>query len=361
LTDDLYIKKALRLAQKGEAWVSPNPMVGCIIVKGNRIIGEGYHEKFGGNHAEINAVEKASETIQGSTIYVTLEPCTHHGKTPPCVDKLIALRPARVVIGTLDPNPLVSGTSIDILNRHGIQTTVGVLEEACQRLNERFFKFIRTRIPFITLKFAQTLDGKIATHQGHSRWISSHASRRLVHKLRSSHDAVLVGIGTVVQDDPELTVRLIRGRNPVRIVVDSHLRIPLHANVLKDQSAARTVIATTKDADVEKRKILMSMGIDILTLGKDSFQRVDLQKLFSELGIKDISSVLIEGGSDVITTVLKGKLADRLVMFIAPKLVGKGIEAVGDLGIKRMDDALRLTYRKKFIKDDDLVIDATFK
>ena len=221
--DEFYMRRALRLAQKGGAWVSPNPMVGAVIVKEHRIIAEGYHQIFGGNHAEVNAINHASETIDGSTIYVNLEPCTHYGKTPPCCESIIACKPARVVIGTPDPNPIISGRGIETLKRHGIETTVGVLEESCRRLNERFFKFIQTGTPFVTLKFAQTIDGRIATAVGHSRWISSEKSLRFAHMLRSHHDAVLVGVGTLLQDDPELTVRLIRGRNDLLSPIGGHM------------------------------------------------------------------------------------------------------------------------------------------
>ena len=355
--DEFYMKRALMLARRGEAWVSPNPMVGAVIVKENRIIGEGYHEKFGENHAEINAINRTSEAIKGSTIYITLEPCTHYGKTPPCVDRLIAMKPARVVIGTLDPNPLVSGRGTEALNLHGIETAVGVLEDACRQINERFFKFIRAKIPFVTLKFAQTLDGRIATATGHSRWISSLPARKFAHRLRSIHDAVLVGVGTVLQDDPELTVRLIRGRNPVRIIADSHLRTPLNSNILKHQETARTIIATTPDAPHEKKAKLIDMGIEVLQIDKDSHHRIDLKRLLDEIGKKDLSSVLIEGGPTIITKAIREQLADRVVIIVAPKIVGKGIEAVGDLGIKSMDEALLLNYKMIFRKGSDLVID----
>lgn len=357
MTDEFYMNRALKLARKGEAWVSPNPMVGAVIVKGNRIIGEGYHKKFGGNHAEINAILRSSEPIEGSTMYVTLEPCTHYGKTPPCVDRLISLKPARVVIGSLDPNPLVSGKGIKFLNQHGIETTVGVLEAACKELNERFFKFIQTRIPFVTLKFAQTLDGRIATASGHSQWISSLPARKFAHRLRNIHDAVLVGVGTVMKDNPELTVRLTRGRNPVRIIVDSHLRIPLHSNVLTHQGMAKTIIATTKGADLEKRTLLMDMGIDVMLIAEDYRHQIDMNSLLTELGKKEISSVLVEGGAAVITTILREHLADKAVIIIAPKIVGKGIEAVGDLGIERIDNALEFSFKRIIRKGDDLVID----
>lgn len=357
MKDEFYMKRALRLARTGEGQVSPNPMVGAVIVKNNRIIGEGYHKKFGGNHAEINAIQNVSETVEGSTIYVTLEPCAHYGKTPPCVERLIALKPARVVIGSLDPNPLVSGKGMKRLNQKGIETKVGVLEETCKALNERFFKFIETRIPFVTLKFAQTLDGRIATARGHSQWISSLPSRKFVHRLRSIHDAVLVGVGTVLNDDPELTVRLVRGRNPVRVVVDSHLRIPIIAKVLKDQKEARTIIAATQGANPEKRALLTDMGIDVLLIKEDSHRRIDMNSLLAELGKKEISSLLVEGGAAVITTILREQLADRAVIIIAPKIAGKGIEAIGDLGITSMDDALRFTCSKMVKKGGDLLMD----
>jgi diaminohydroxyphosphoribosylaminopyrimidine deaminase/5-amino-6-(5-phosphoribosylamino)uracil reductase len=356
--DEFYMRRALRLAQKGGAWVSPNPMVGAVIVKEHRIIGEGYHQLFGGNHAEVNAINHASETIDGSTIYVNLEPCTHYGKTPPCCESIIACKPARVVIGTPDPNPIISGRGIEALKRHGIETTVGVLEESCRRLNERFFKFIQTGTPFVTLKFAQTIDGRIATVTGHSRWISSEKSLRFVHMLRSHHDAVLVGVGTVLQDDPELTVRLIRGRNPVRIVVDSLLRISPDARALKNQDMAKTMIATTIHAGSEKRARLAEMGIETMLFEHDNDRRVDLTKLLVELGKRNISSVLVEGGAAIITSLLKVKLPDRVVIVIAPKIVGKGVEAVGNLNIQSMDESLRLAYRKIRRLGDDLIIDA---
>ncbi|HVO67573.1 MAG TPA: bifunctional diaminohydroxyphosphoribosylaminopyrimidine deaminase/5-amino-6-(5-phosphoribosylamino)uracil reductase RibD [Syntrophales bacterium] len=355
--DEFYMTRAINLAKKGEAWVSPNPMVGAVIVKNNRIIGEGYHKEFGGNHAEINAINNANETIEGATIYVNLEPCTHYGKTPPCTERIIACRPARVVIGTSDPNPLVSGGGIKALKQSGIETTLGVLEESCKKINERFFKFIRTGIPFITLKYAQTLDGRIATSAGHSRWISSEKSLKFAHTLRSSHDAIMVGIDTLLKDDPELTVRLVRGRNPLRIVIDSGLRIPLHAKVLKNQERAKTIIATTVRASHEKGARLKIAGIEIVAVEEDDNHRVDLTKLFAELGKRKISSVLVEGGSAIITSILRGRLADRVVIIVAPKIVGKGVEAVGDLGIQSMDESLKLINEKILRKDNDLIID----
>lgn len=358
MTDEFYMKRALKLAKKGEGRVSPNPMVGAVIVKEGRIIGEGYHREFGGNHAEINAINNASESIEGATLYVTLEPCSHYGKTPPCADRIVEVKLKRVVIGTVDPSPLVSGRGIEILKRHGIETKIGILEEECRNINETFFKFIRTRIPFITLKFAQTIDGRIATSTGHSKWISSEPSLKFAHKLRSLHDGIMVGAGTVLKDDPELTVRRVRGRNPVRIVVDSTLRIPVNAPILKNQERAKTIIATTHRCDKDKLSQMTDAGIEVLIIDTDDKRRVDLKKLLIELGKKEISSILVEGGSEIITSFLKEKIADRLVIITAPKITGKGTDAVGDLGIKRMDDSIRLSVKKVFRKGDDIIIDA---
>jgi diaminohydroxyphosphoribosylaminopyrimidine deaminase/5-amino-6-(5-phosphoribosylamino)uracil reductase len=336
-------------------------MVGAVIVKGGRVIGEGYHQKFGGNHAEINAINCASESIEGATIYVNLEPCTHYGKTPPCCECLITQKPARIVIGTVDPNPLVSGKGIDSLRRHGIETTVGVLKEECIQLNERFFTFINTGLPFITLKFAQSIDGRIATAMGQSRWISSEFSLRFAHRLRSAHDAVLIGVNTLIQDDPELTVRLMRGRNPVRVIVDSSLRVPVEAKALKNQTGAKTIIATTAKAHPEKIALLKNMGVETIVIGNDADHRVDLKMLFAELGKRSISSVLVEGGADIITSMLKESLTHRIVIVIAPKIVGKGIEAVGDLGISTIDESLRIACRKISRKGADIILDGMIR
>ncbi|MBA4397757.1 MAG: bifunctional diaminohydroxyphosphoribosylaminopyrimidine deaminase/5-amino-6-(5-phosphoribosylamino)uracil reductase RibD [Syntrophus sp. (in: bacteria)] len=357
MTDERYMKRALQLARRGEKWVSPNPMVGAVIVKQNRIIGEGWHRRFGGDHAEINALRSASESIADSTIYITLEPCCHHGKTPPCVESLIAERPARIVIGMTDPNPLVCGGGIERLVEAGISTAVGVLETECRRLNERFIKFIQTRTPFVTLKFAQTLDGRIATAAGHSRWISSPASLKFAHALRAIHDGILVGSGTVFKDDPELTVRLVKGRNPVRIVVDTCLSLSPEAAVFKNQDKAKTIVATTEAANRKQREALGKMGIETILVDGDRHQRVDLDKLMVELGKRDISSVLVEGGAGVITSVLRERLADRIVVVVAPKIVGKGIEAVCDLGIRIMDDAMKISVRQVTRKGGDFVLD----
>jgi diaminohydroxyphosphoribosylaminopyrimidine deaminase/5-amino-6-(5-phosphoribosylamino)uracil reductase len=360
LTDESFMRRALRLARKGEGSVSPNPLVGALIVRGGRIIAEGYHRRSGENHAEINAIESATEAVAWATFYITLEPCSHYGKTPPCVDALIACRPTRVVVGTIDPNPLVSGKGIAALRNHGIETTTGVLEEACRRQNEVFFKFIRTGIPFVTLKFAQTLDGRIATATGHSRWISSPASLRFAHRLRNVHDAILVGAQTVRKDDPELTCRLVRGRNPLRIVVDSQLRTSPDARIFTRDAHTRTLVATTHRAAEERRRLFEKKGIEIVSLGADRAGHVDLRELMSALGKREVSSLLVEGGSAVITSFLKENLADRLIVILAPRIVGEGINSVGEMGIRRMNDALRLSFRRITRRGDDLILDIGF-
>lgn len=353
--DERFMRRALRLARKGEGRVSPNPLVGAVIVRDNRVIGEGWHEHCGGPHAEINAIRNAGEPVAGATVYVTLEPCSHHGRTPPCVEALIACRPARVVVAVADPNPRVNGRGIEALRSRGIATTVGVLGEACTRLNEAFFKYITTGLPFVTLKFAQTIDGRIATIDGLSRWISSPASLRFAHGLRRAHDAILVGARTVLADDPELTCRLVRGRNPLRVAVDSRLTLPPGARLFS--AAAPTIVATTGRAPAAKRALFAARGVELLELAADGSGRVDLGALLAALGRREVTSLLVEGGGALITAFLKEGLADRLVAIVAPKILGQGISAVGDLGIRRLDDALRLSELRVSRRGGDLILD----
>lgn len=355
-TDEKFMRRALTLARKGEGSVSPNPLVGAVIVREGRIIGEGWHRCCGENHAEINAIRDATETVAGATFYITLEPCSHHGRTPPCAEALIACRPGRVVVGTVDPNPLVSGRGIEALRQSGIETEVGLLEEACRESNRIFFKYIRTGLPYVTLKFAQTLDGRIAAASGHSRWISSPPSLRFAHRLRAVHDAILVGADTVRMDNPELTCRLVRGRNPLRIVVDSVLRLSPDATIFSD--GKRTVAVATRRAPVENRRLLEKKGVEVLEIGEDPAGRVDLHQLLTVLGKRKISSVLVEGGAAVATAFLKGNLVNRLLIVLAPKIVGGGVNAVGDLGIRRMDDALGFSFQRFTRCGADLILDA---
>ena len=356
--DEKYMQQALHLARRGLGKTSPNPMVGAVIVKGGRVIAQGYHHYFRGAHAEVNAIQNAGEDVGGATMYVTLEPCCHYGKTPPCVDAIIQSNISEVIIGTLDPFLEMRGRSIEILNKHGIKTRVGVLEEACRSLNELYLKYITSGIPFITVKFAQTLDGRIATRTGDSRWISSPESLRLAHKLRTQNDAVMVGIGTIIKDDPQLTVRLVRGKSPTRIVLDSELRVPLDAGVLQNQETVPTLVATTSGADGEKLTALRQMGIEVLTVPADEHGDVDLGRLLKMLGKRDISSVLVEGGAETITSCLQRNLADRLVAIVAPKILGKGTEAVGELNISDVNKALKLSIIKTYRSGEDMVVEA---
>jgi diaminohydroxyphosphoribosylaminopyrimidine deaminase/5-amino-6-(5-phosphoribosylamino)uracil reductase len=358
MNDEHYMKMALALAKKGVPLASPNPLVGAVIVRKGRIIGKGWHRCCGENHAEINAIENATESVRGSTLYLNLEPCSHHGRTPPCADRIVSEKPARVVIGTADPNPLVSGRGIARLRKSGIETCVGILEQQCRDLNEVFFKYIRTCTPFVTLKFAQSIDGKIATATGHSRWISSEQSRVYAHRLRRSHDAILVGAGTVEKDDPELTCRLVRGQDPLRIVLDSKLRMPLNARILQDQDRAKTVVFTTPVYDRKKMAGLMDRGIESHVIGGG--RGVDLSAVLEQLGKRQVSSLLVEGGAEVLTSFIRERLADRIIIISAPKIFGKGTDAIGDLMVKTVDQAIPLAVRKISRSGGDILVDARF-
>jgi len=347
--------RALQLARRGMGAVSPNPMVGAVIVRAGRIIAEGWHRKFGADHAELDALKQASGSVRGAAIYVTLEPCCHWGKTPPCVDTLIEQGIKRVVIGSPDPNPLVDGKGAQILRDHGIKVTVGVLEQAARKLNEVYFHYTQTGLPFITVKYAQSLDGRIATAQGNSRWISSEGSRRFTHRLRAQHDAIMVGRGTMNADDPLLTVRLVKGRNPLRICLDSKLRIPIDAQVLRDDG--RTLIVTTDEHGKDKIEKIRKLGKEVLVVQKGADGRVELRPLMKALAQRGISSILVEGGSEVITSFLKAGLINRMVVITAPLILGKGIEAIGDLGIIDLDKAVKPTACEIKRVGEDVVFD----
>ena len=358
MNDEYYMKLALRLARKGQGYTSPNPMVGAILVKNNRIIGQGYHRYCGTEHAEVNAIRNAGSNSAGATLYVTLEPCCHHGQTPPCTEIIIKNKIARVVVGSIDTNPLVSCRGINLLRASGIEVKSGVMENECRLLNEIFFHYMETGLPFITLKYAQTIDGRIATATGDSKWISSNKSLVFTHKLRAQHDAILVGINTVMKDNPELTVRNVRGSNPVRVIVDANLIISRRAKVLQNLDKAGTLIATTKKTTNSDFKKIAASGAVVLTCRATNTGRVDLKDLFKKLAGLNITSVLIEGGARIITSVLKENLAQRLIVVIAPKILGTGTEAVGDLNIRRLDKAKLLYIRKIWHRNSDIIIDS---
>lgn len=358
--DEYYMQSAIILARKGIGYASPNPLVGALIVKNGRVIGQGYHKRYGEHHAEVNAINNAGEDVTGATLYVTLEPCCHQGKTPPCTERIVKSKIKNVVIGSVDSNPLVSCRGIHYLQQRGIKVKTGVLERECRRLNEVFFHYMETGMPFVTIKYAQTLDGRIAVASGRSQWISSEASRKFAHKLRAEHDAVLVGAGTVMNDNPELTVRLVRGRNPLRVVADSGLKTPLKAKILQNLTAAKTLIATVKSPGAPRYKLIETSGAEVITIKKDGQGKVDLKKLFKALALRGISSVLVEGGAQIITSTLKNNLACRLVTIIAPKIIGKGIEAVEDLQIRDLNHAQKLSFQKIRRCGPDIIIDSRF-
>jgi diaminohydroxyphosphoribosylaminopyrimidine deaminase/5-amino-6-(5-phosphoribosylamino)uracil reductase len=351
------MRQALRLARRGLGRVSPNPMVGAVIVKGGRIIARGYHHIFGGDHAEVDALKNAEEDVSGATLYVTLEPCRHYGKTPPCTDAIIKSKIARVFVGMLDPFPEMQGKSIELLKQHGIDCIVGVLESECSALNEVYLKWVTTCLPYVTIKWAQTLDGKIAAAKGDSKYISSPPSLKLAHKLRATHDAILVGVNTVIKDNPELTTRLIKGRNPTRVILDSHLRIPLDSKVLVNQEAAKTLVAVTPAAPPEKLNALKKVGIEVLTLPPDSTSSVDLKALLKTLAKRQISSVLVEGGAETITSFLRLSLADKIICIIAPKLMGSGTPAVSDLNITDLSQSFKLAFKRVYRSGEDIVLE----
>jgi diaminohydroxyphosphoribosylaminopyrimidine deaminase/5-amino-6-(5-phosphoribosylamino)uracil reductase len=355
--DEQYMRLALKLARKGLGKTSPNPMVGAVIVRDGRILAQGYHHAFGLDHAEVDALKKARESVAGATLYVTLEPCRHYGKTPPCTDAIIESKIDRVVIGMLDPDPRMKGESVKLLNQKGIKTTVGVLEADCLTLNEKYIKHRTTRTPFVTLKWAQTLDGRIATAQGSSRWISSPESLKLAHRLRAANDAILVGVSTVIKDNPELTTRLVKGRNPLRVILDSALGILLDAKILKNQDKAKSLVVSTPLADKQKFAALQKMGIEVLITPPDKQGRVDIEKLLKILGERDITSLLVEGGGEVITSFLRLGLADKVVAIIAPKILGQGTDAVGDLNIADLAKAYNLTVEKVYRSGLDIVME----
>jgi len=335
--DERFMRRTLELAAKALGRTSPNPVVGAVIVRNGRIIGEGFHRRAGLPHAEREALRRIAETARGATIYVNLEPCSHYGRTPPCADALIEAGIKRVVVGMVDPNPLVQGRGLRRLRRAGIAVATGVLREECERLNEDFACFIRTGRPFVTLKLAASLDGRIAAASGDSQWISGEQSRRVVHELRNRVDAILVGAETVRNDDPRLTCRMRGGRDPLRVVLDGRLSITPSARVCTQSSTAPTLIATSEDhGQGEKRAKLEAQGVQIVCLpGKNG--QVPLRPLLVELGRRGHKSVLIEGGGRIAAAALREGVVDKVLFFYAPLLLGgEGRAMIGPLGIDRV-------------------------
>lgn len=355
--DERFMWMALDLARHGSGFTSPNPMVGAVVVQEGEVVGTGYHRSAGSAHAEVVALEKAGSKAQGATLYTNLEPCCHHGKTPPCVEAILQAGIRKVVIGMTDPNPLVSGQGIRWLEENGVKVKNGVLKDKALSLNEVFVKYITTKKPFVMIKTAMSLDGKIATREGHSKWITGERSRQFVHRLRNQADAVVVGIGTVLKDDPLLTTRIDDGRDAARVVVDSMARLPLAAKVINPQSPAPTIAAVTVDAPEERCEALRRAGVEVMKFPARK-GRVSLEALLAALGQKEMSSVLVEGGGELNYSFLEDGLIDKAYFFVAPLICG-GRDAptpFGGEGIGRIEDAWAVSQLEFKQYGEDMLI-----
>lgn len=342
MTKQEYMKLALELAKKGRGHTSPNPLVGCVVVKEDTIITQGYHERYGEFHAERNALTKCTQDLTGAEMYVTLEPCCHHGNTPPCTDIIIERGIRKVYVGSLDPNPRVAGKGIRILQEHGIEVETGVLEPECLALNEIFFHYITTGMPYVAMKYAMTMDGKIAAYTGDSRWVTGEKARRHGHELRKRYSAIMVGIGTVLADDPMLNCRIEKGVDPVRVVCDSRLRIPLDSQLVRTAKEIPTIVAYSTGEE-DKIAALLQAGVELIR--SSSQERVDFVELMAELGRRKIDSVILEGGSTLHGTALMSGLVKKLYCYMAPKLIGghKARSPVEGEGFPLMKQALAVS------------------
>ena len=320
MKDEKYMAMALELAARGRGWTSPNPLVGAVVVKDGKVIGKGWHERYGQLHAERNALAECIESPEGADIYVTLEPCCHHGKQPPCTDALIEAGIKRVIVGSGDPNPLVAGKGIEILKNHGIEVTEGVLGEECRALNKVFFHFIKTGTPYVTMKYAMTMDGKIAAYTGDSKWVTGEKAREHVQLQRHINSGIMVGVGTVLADDPLLTCRMPGGKNPVRIICDSQLRTPLTSRIVRTAGTVPTLIATCC-TETLKYEALREAGCHIITVGEKN-GHVDLIELMEKLGSEKIDSILLEGGGTLNWSALESGIVQKVQAYIAPKIFG---------------------------------------
>jgi len=336
--NEILMGRAIRLARKGKGKVSPNPLVGAVIVNRGTIVGTGYHKKAGEEHAEVAAIRKAGKKAKGSTMYVNLEPCCHYGKTPPCTEAIRKAGIKKVFIGTEDPNPLVSGKGIKQLTESGIKVMCSLLEKDARKLNEYYLTFMEKQRPFVILKIAQTLDGKIADSTGNSKWITNENARRKVHSLRNEVDAILTGIGTVIKDNPELTSRLPGNKKePIRIVLDSHLKTPRNAKIAR----AGTIIATSLKSNSLKKNILIKKGVEIWQIpGKKD--GISLDKVLKKSRKEDIQSILVEAGAKVTSSFLREHLVDKLYIFISNKILGTGLPAIYNIGANKLQKAILL-------------------
>lgn len=366
------MRRALELSKKAMGFANPNPLVGAVIVKDNKIIGEGYHEYFGGPHAEVNAFANAKvnafknavDDVEGATMYVTLEPCSHYGKTPPCADAIVKNKIFKVVIGMVDPNPLVAGRGIEILRKSGIEVTTGIMETEIKKTNEIFIKYITKKLPFCIMKTAMTIDGKITTSIGDSKWINNEKSRLYVHELRQMVTGIMVGIGTVLSDDPELTTRRegVISVNPIRIVIDSTAKIPLESKLLKCDERTKIIIATTELADDNKLEAIKQKGAKVIVTPSKN-NRVDLKYLMTVLGDMGIDSILLEGGSTLNYSALEEGIVDKVISFISPKIFGGASckTPVGGEGIKYVKDSILLSDIEVSRFDEDIMIEGYIK
>lgn len=352
MPEEKYMRRAIELAKKGSGHVNPNPLVGAVIVRDGEIIGEGYHECYGQLHAERNAIanaKKRGNSLEGSTIYVTLEPCCHYGKTPPCTEAIIEEKIARVVVGSDDPNPLVSGKGFQMLREKGIEVIPHFLKEECDAMNHVFFHYIRTGTPYVAMKYAMTMDGKIACYTGDSKWVTGEESRAHVQTLRNHYKGIMAGIGTVLADDPMLNCRIEGGRDPIRIIADSYLRIPMDSQLVRTAGQQPLIVACLPDADEEKAAQLQEKGIEVLRIPgvttaditEEQKEVISLPVLMKELGARKIDGILLEGGGQLNESALQAGIVDRIYCYIAPKIFG-GAQAktpVEGQGLTRAADA----------------------
>ncbi len=355
---DYYMKMAMNLALKAKGLTSPNPMVGALVVKNGRVIGRGFHEKAGLAHAEVAALDEAGKDSRGAILYVTLEPCTHFGRTPPCVDRIIQSKVKEVIIGMVDPNPLNNGNGIQILKNHKIKVEVGLLEEKLKSINAPFVKYITKRMPHITVKVAQSLDGKIATRTGESKWITSEKSRDFSHRIRQNYDAVMVGVNTVRRDNPKLDAWFSR-KQPVKIVIDSQLSTPQDANIFANNSKVIIVTVPTKPGQETENRNILAQKAKIMEV-KAKFGQINLKDMFKNLARLEITSILVEGGGSLIGSLFDEGLVDKVLFFISPKIIG-GKEAVSSVmgkGISRLDSAVILKNIKLRRFKEDILIEA---
>lgn len=356
--DRKYMARALQLALRGAGHTRPNPMVGAVLVKDGRIIGEGWHKQYGGPHAEVNAFASATEDPEGATLYVSLEPCSHYGKTPPCADLIIRKKVARVVAALEDPNPLGSGRGFRKLRANGIRVTVGVLAEEARHINDVFLTYVTRKRPFVLYKAAMSLDGKIACHTGESQWISSEKSREEVQRLRGILSGIMVGAGTVIADDPRLTCRMEEYENPARIIVDGKLRVPVESRIFHEPG--RNIILTTSEAYPEKKKALENLGVEMIEADSEEPGKVDLKSAMLALGIKGIDGILLEGGPTLAASALEAGIIDAVRFYIAQKIIG-GREAPSPFagtGAAHMNEVVPLTDAVYGTSGDDLWIQA---